>query len=81
MAELGRLGIVLANAGISATSTLVEMIEINLSGQWTTIKAAVPHVIAGGRVGSVVIHELVGPPRSPTTTSVRTRPPSSASLV
>lgn len=33
VAELGRLGIVLANAGISATSTLLKMIEINLSGQ------------------------------------------------
>lgn len=63
VAELGRLDIVLANAGISATSPLLdldesgwdEMIDINLSGQWKTIKAAVPHVIAGERGGSVVI--------------------------
>lgn len=63
VSELGRLDIVLANAGISATSQLLEveedawneMIDINLSGQWKTIKAAVPHVIAGGRGGSVVI--------------------------
>jgi NAD(P)-dependent dehydrogenase (short-subunit alcohol dehydrogenase family) len=31
------------------------MIEINLTGQWKTIRAAVPHIIAGGRGGSVVI--------------------------
>ena len=32
-----------------------EMIEVNLTGQWKTIRAAVPHVIAGGKGGSVVI--------------------------
>ena len=31
------------------------MIEINLTGQWKTIRAAVPHIINGGRGGSVVI--------------------------
>jgi (+)-trans-carveol dehydrogenase len=31
------------------------MIEINLTGQWKTIRAAVPHIISGGRGGSVVI--------------------------
>ncbi|TQS39591.1 mycofactocin-coupled SDR family oxidoreductase [Cryptosporangium phraense] len=63
VAELGRLDIVLANAGISTPASTLEMdeevwdemIEINLTGQWKTIKAAVPHVRAGGRGGSVVI--------------------------
>jgi len=63
VAELGRLDIVLANAGISTPAptlemdelTWDEMIEINLTGQWKTIRAAVPHIIAGGRGGSVVI--------------------------
>ena len=32
-----------------------EMIETNLTGQWKTIRAAVPHIINGGRGGSVVI--------------------------
>jgi NAD(P)-dependent dehydrogenase (short-subunit alcohol dehydrogenase family) len=32
-----------------------EMIEINLTGAWKTIRAAVPHIINGGRGGSVVI--------------------------
>lgn len=61
--ELGRLDIVLANAGISAPAPTLEMdetawdemIEINLTGVWKTVRAAVPHVISGGRGGSVVI--------------------------
>ena len=63
VAEFGRLDIVLANAGISTPAPTLEMdeqvwdemIEINLTGQWKTIRAAVPHIIAGGRGGSVVI--------------------------
>jgi SDR family mycofactocin-dependent oxidoreductase len=63
VAQLGRLDIVLANAGISTPASSLEMdeetwqtmIDINLTGQWKTLKAAVPHVIAGGRGGSVVI--------------------------
>ncbi|MCR1785853.1 mycofactocin-coupled SDR family oxidoreductase [Nocardioides carbamazepini] len=63
VAELGRLDIVLANAGINSMAPTLEMdeamwdemIEINLTGQWKTIRAAVPHVVAGGRGGSVVI--------------------------
>jgi NAD(P)-dependent dehydrogenase (short-subunit alcohol dehydrogenase family) len=31
------------------------MLDINLVGVWRTIKASVPHVIAGGRGGAVVI--------------------------
>ncbi len=53
----------LANAGISSIGPLLdldentwdEMIDINLSGAWKTLKATVPHIIAGGRGGSVVI--------------------------
>jgi SDR family mycofactocin-dependent oxidoreductase len=63
VAQLGRLDIVLANAGISTPAPTLEMdeetwqtmIDVNLTGQWKTVKAAVPHVIAGGRGGSVVI--------------------------
>jgi SDR family mycofactocin-dependent oxidoreductase len=63
VAELGRLDIVLANAGISTPAPTLEMdeqvwdemIEINLTGQWKTVRAAVPHIIDGGRGGSVVI--------------------------
>lgn len=60
---LGRLDIVLANAGISAPAPTLDMseetwqtmIDINLTGVWKTLKASVPHIIAGGRGGSVVI--------------------------
>jgi SDR family mycofactocin-dependent oxidoreductase len=63
VAEFGRLDIVLANAGISTPAPTLEMseqtwdtmLDINLTGVWKTVKAAVPHVIAGGRGGSVVI--------------------------
>ncbi|MDH6292077.1 mycofactocin-coupled SDR family oxidoreductase [Rhodococcus opacus] len=61
--QLGRLDIVLANAGISAPASTLEMseevwstmIDINLTGVWKTCKVAVPHIIAGGEGGSVVI--------------------------
>jgi SDR family mycofactocin-dependent oxidoreductase len=63
VSELGRLDIVLANAGISSPAPTLEMpdetwqdmIDINLTGVWKTLKAAVPHIVAGGRGGSVVI--------------------------
>ncbi|WP_024805653.1 mycofactocin-coupled SDR family oxidoreductase [Nocardia sp. BMG51109] len=60
---LGRLDIVVANAGISSPAPTLEMsedtwqdmIDINLTGTWKTLKASVPHIIDGGRGGSVVI--------------------------
>jgi SDR family mycofactocin-dependent oxidoreductase len=63
VAAFGGLDIVVANAGISAPASTLEMseemwsttIEVNLTGVWKTIKASVPHVIAAGRGGSVVI--------------------------
>jgi (+)-trans-carveol dehydrogenase len=64
VAELGRLDIVLANAGIASAGGPVatmdpgswkNTIDINLSGLWHTARAAVPHLIAGGRGGSVVL--------------------------
>lgn len=61
--ELGRLDIVLANAGISVPASTLEMdeetwqtmIDINLTGVWKTVRASVPHIIKGGRGGSVVM--------------------------
>ncbi|MGQ2913659.1 mycofactocin-coupled SDR family oxidoreductase [Microbacterium kunmingense] len=64
VAELGRLDIVAANAGIGGTFNRVEdipddewvnMQEINLSGVWRTCKAAVPHIRAGGKGGSMIL--------------------------
>ncbi|MBB5158651.1 mycofactocin-coupled SDR family oxidoreductase [Saccharopolyspora phatthalungensis] len=63
IAAFGRLDIVLANAGISSPAPTLEMsdetwqdmIDINLTGVWKTLKASVPHIIDGGRGGAVVI--------------------------
>jgi SDR family mycofactocin-dependent oxidoreductase len=63
VADLGRLDIVCANAGISTPSPTLEMteetwqttIDINLTGVWKTCKATVPHIVAGNRGGSVII--------------------------
>jgi len=62
VAELGRLDIVCANAGIFsfATEELGEqmwkdMIDVNLTGVWHTTKAAVPHLVEGGRGGSMIL--------------------------
>ncbi|MFF2847653.1 mycofactocin-coupled SDR family oxidoreductase [Streptomyces sp. NPDC058001] len=63
LAEFGRLDIVLANAGISSPAPTLgmsdqaweDMIGINLTGAWKSLKVSVPHIIEGGRGGSVVI--------------------------
>jgi (+)-trans-carveol dehydrogenase len=63
VAQLGRLDIVAANAGILSHGLTAEldetswqdMIDINLTGVWHTAKAAIPHLIAGGRGGSVIL--------------------------
>ena len=67
--ELGRLDIVVANAGIGTTGVKLhkmdeasweETIGVNLGGVWKTVKAAVPHLKSGGRGGSVIITSSVG---------------------
>jgi SDR family mycofactocin-dependent oxidoreductase len=63
VADLGRLDIVAANAGIAAFGQAVSisetswqtMLDINLTGVWHTVKAAVPHIIAGGNGGSLIL--------------------------
>jgi (+)-trans-carveol dehydrogenase/(-)-trans-carveol dehydrogenase len=64
VAELGRLDIVSAAAGMGATpypshelpeKLWQDMIDVNLTGVWHTTKAAIPHIIDGGRGGSIVI--------------------------
>ncbi|WP_219506104.1 mycofactocin-coupled SDR family oxidoreductase [Nonomuraea ceibae] len=63
MKEFGRLDIVVANAGISSPASSLEMseqvwqemIDINLTGVWKTLKVSVPHIVEGGRGGAVVI--------------------------
>jgi (+)-trans-carveol dehydrogenase len=61
--ELGRLDIVCANAGIYSLGQLADLseeawqdtIDVNLTGEWHTCKAAIPHLIAGGRGGSMIL--------------------------
>jgi SDR family mycofactocin-dependent oxidoreductase len=61
--ELGRLDIVSANAGIFSFGALDElpeaawqdMIDVNLTGVWHTAKAAIPHLKAGRRGGSIIL--------------------------
>src|SRR5579862_1579017 len=55
--QLGRLDIVVANAGIAmydAADTMSEqswrdMIDTNLTGVWTVCRGSIPHMITGGR--------------------------------
>jgi SDR family mycofactocin-dependent oxidoreductase len=69
VAQLGRLDIVVANAGIGANGdtmdkmtekTWQDTIDVNLTGVWHTAKAAIPHLIEGGRGGSIVLTSSVG---------------------
>lgn len=63
VAELGRLDIVLANAGVMAITGQQRLrreaylagIDIMLNGVFNTVDASIPHLRAGGRGGSIVI--------------------------
>ena len=67
LSELGHIDIVCANAGIASFApalemdeqTWQEMIDINLSGVWKTIRAAVPPMVERGQGGSVIITSSV----------------------
>ncbi|WP_280435551.1 mycofactocin-coupled SDR family oxidoreductase [Nocardia carnea] len=67
--QLGRLDIIVANAGIGLGGATLDqtgqrdwdaVIGINLSGVWKTVKAGVPHLLSGGRGGSIILTSSVG---------------------
>jgi SDR family mycofactocin-dependent oxidoreductase len=67
--QLGRLDIICANAGIGNGGQTLDktseddwddMIGVNLSGVWKTVKAAVPHLISQGQGGSIILTSSVG---------------------
>jgi SDR family mycofactocin-dependent oxidoreductase len=63
VAQLGGLDIVCANAGIYQMVPALELddgawketIDVNLTGVWNTAKVALPHLINGGRGGSIIL--------------------------
>ncbi|MGV8873166.1 MAG: mycofactocin-coupled SDR family oxidoreductase [Rhodococcus sp. (in: high G+C Gram-positive bacteria)] len=68
VAELGRVDIVVANAGIATyglsweltTEQWKDMIDVNLTGVFHTAKVAIPALIAAGRGGSIVFTSSIG---------------------
>ena len=60
----GRLDVVAANAGIATTMAKTweltddewnDVVEVNLTGVWRTVKAAIPAMLAAGNGGSIVL--------------------------
>jgi (+)-trans-carveol dehydrogenase len=73
VAQLGRLDIVLASAGVAMMggrtdkmkiNSWTATIDINLTGLFNTARAAIPHLIAGGRGGAIVLTSSVGGERA-----------------
>ncbi|OBG28755.1 mycofactocin-coupled SDR family oxidoreductase [Mycobacterium sp. 852002-51057_SCH5723018] len=67
--QLGRLDIICANAGIGNGGQTLDktseddwrdMIDVNLSGVWKTVKSGVPHLISQGEGGSIILTSSVG---------------------
>ena len=63
VATLGRLDIIVANAGVSAPAAwdaitpeaFRDVIDINVTGVWNTVMAGAPTIIDGGRGGSIIL--------------------------
>ena len=63
VASLGRLDVIVANAGISAPQVWNEItpesfrdvMDVNVTGVWNTVMAGAQHIIDGGRGGSIIL--------------------------
>jgi SDR family mycofactocin-dependent oxidoreductase len=63
VAALGRLDIIVANAGISAPQpwnditpeSFREVMDVNVTGTWNTVMAGAQKIIDGGRGGSIIL--------------------------
>jgi SDR family mycofactocin-dependent oxidoreductase len=63
VAALGRLDIIVANAGVSAPQTwntitpedFRDVMDINVTGAWNTVMAVAQKIIDGGRGGSIIL--------------------------
>lgn len=61
IAELGQVDIVLANAGIAHIQADMpdhawqDVVDVNLTGVYNTVEAALPSMLEGGRGGSIVL--------------------------
>jgi SDR family mycofactocin-dependent oxidoreductase len=63
VAALGRLDVIVANAGISAPQVWDEItpdsfrdvLDVNVTGVWNTVMAGAQHIIDGGRGGSIIL--------------------------
>nr|WP_296768831.1 mycofactocin-coupled SDR family oxidoreductase [Rhodococcus sp. (in: high G+C Gram-positive bacteria)] len=68
LSEFGRLDVVIVNAGSGSTGKVWEltdaewqtMIDVNLTGAFHTVKAAIPHMIEQGDGGSIVLTSSLG---------------------
>jgi SDR family mycofactocin-dependent oxidoreductase len=75
VAQLGRLDIVLANAGVFEIQPALEltdeawreMIDVNLTGVWNTCKVALPHLVGGGGGAIVLTSSTAGLKGTPNT--------------
>jgi SDR family mycofactocin-dependent oxidoreductase len=63
VAELGRLDIIVANAGVAApqawneitSESFRDVMDINVTGTWNTVMAGADKIIEGGRGGSIIL--------------------------